>query len=174
MRFKSIIGILAVLLAVIFIANVSFAQKDESKSEETITCPVTGETVLKSEAVGPYAYNGTDYYFCCNGCVEKFKKDPETYLNKTTDITCGMSVDKRKAQKVTFEGKDYYFCSDNCAESFKKDPRASVMKAMKAAEKHDHGEKCTGDCDKTAKAEDAKACCSDKVKVEKKSMKKKM
>ena len=173
MRFKSIIGILAVLLAITFISNLSFAQKDESKSEETITCPVSGETALKSEAAGPYTYNGTDYYFCCNGCVEKFKKDPETYLNKTTDIICGMSVDKRKAQKVSFEGKDYYFCSDNCAETFKKDPKANVMKAMQAAEKHDHGENCSGDSDKTAKAGEAKACCGDKAKAEKKSMKEK-
>lgn len=146
MRFKSIFGILTVLLTISILTNFSFAQKDESKKEETITCPVSGEKVLKSEAVGPHTYNDNEYYFCCNGCMEKFKKDPETYLNKTTDLVCGMSVDKRNALKASVDGKDYYFCSEGCKKAFEKDPNAYSMKAMKTT--HQHGESCEGceDC----------------------------
>ena len=151
MRFKSIVGILTVILAISVLTNFSFAQKDESKKEETITCPVSGEKVLKSEAAGPYKYNDKEYYFCCNGCLEKFKKDPETYLNKTTDLVCGMSVDKRTAIKTTIKGHDFYFCNEGCKKAFEKDPKAYTMKAMKTS--HQHGENCEGcnDCshDKT-------------------------
>ena len=144
MRSKSVFGILVVLLTISILTNFSFAQKDENKKEETITCPVSCETVLKSEAAGPYKYNDSEYYFCCNGCMEKFKKDPETYLYKTTDLVCGMSVDKRTAIKATVDGKDYYFCSEGCKKSFEKDPKTYTMKAMKTS--HEHGENCEG-CD---------------------------
>jgi len=177
MRFKSVLGILAVVLAVSILTNLSFAQKDGSK-KETITCPVSGEKVIKSNAAGPYQYNGNEYYFCCNGCMEKFKQDPETYLNKTKDISCGMTVDKRTAQKVSYEGKDFYFCSEKCKEAFENDPKAHVMKVMKTSKVHVHDENCEGcdQCsgDKATKAGAKKECCGDKVKTEKKSDKKKI
>lgn len=170
MRVKNIVTVLAIVVAVFFIASNALAQKDDSKKAETITCPVTGEVVLKSEAAGPYEYKGTTYYFCCNGCLEKFKKDPETYLNKTKDLVCGMDVDKRTAIKVSYEGKDFYFCSAGCKAAFEKDPKTYAAKAMKAA--HSHGE---GDCQgceghsgkKDTKAGTEKKCCEDN-KTEKK------
>ncbi|MFX0139522.1 MAG: YHS domain-containing protein [Candidatus Hodarchaeota archaeon] len=170
MRTKSIFGILIVLLSISILANFSFAQKDDSKKEETIACPVSGEKVLKSEAVGPYSYNGKDYYFGCNGCLEKFKKDPETYLNKTEDLICGMTVDKRTAKKVSYEGKDIYFCSDNCKAEFEKDPKTYMMKAMKTSKAHIHDEncKCEG-C--TGEKKEGKECCASKAKAAKKPSK---
>jgi YHS domain-containing protein len=27
-------------------------------------------------------YQGKRIYFCCSGCIEEFKKDPEKYLKK--------------------------------------------------------------------------------------------
>jgi len=177
MRFKSLIGILAILLAISVLSNVSFAQ-DQKEKAETITCPVTGEKVLKSEAVGPYQYNDNEYYFCCSGCLEKFKADPETYLNKTSDLVCGMEIDKRTAKKASFEGKDYYFCSDNCKAEFEKNPKAAIMKAMKTSNTHGMKTKCEDgtDCtDKTGHKAGAKSgCCSDKTKSAKKANPKKI
>ncbi len=170
MRYKLFFGVLIVLFSVALLTNFSVAQKDDSKKAETITCPVTGETVLKSEASGPFTYNEKEYYFCCNGCQEKFKKDPEAYLNKAKDMMCGMDVDKRTALKSSFEGKDYYFCNEKCKDAFEKDPKAHVMKAMKTSKVHVYDEKCAG-CDKCSDAEamkmDKKGCCGDKAKVEK-------
>ena len=167
MRSRSIFRVLIVLLSISILTNFSFAQDDETKKEETITCPVSGEKVLKSEAVGPYSYNGKDYYFGCNGCLEKFKKDPETYLNKTKDLICGMTVDKRTAKKVSYEGKDFYFCSDNCKTEFEKDPTTHVMKAMKISKTHVHDENCKCDgC--TAEKKEGKDCCGSKAKTDKK------
>jgi len=175
MRFKPMFAILIFLLTLSILTNLSYAQKDESKKEETIVCPVSGEKVLKSEAVGPYEYNGKEYYFGCNGCLEKFKKDPETYLNRTNDIICGMKVDKRTAKKVTYEEKDFYFCSDNCKQAFEKDPKTHIMKAMKNSQEHSHDENCKG-CEKGSddKSSTEKKCCGDKAKTTNKSVKEKI
>jgi Cu+-exporting ATPase len=172
MRTKLFFGVMIVLFSIALLTNFSVAQNDDSKKAETITCPVSGETVMKSEAAGPFTYNETEYYFCCNGCLEKFKKDPDAYLNKTKDMMCGMDVDKRTALKSSFEGKDYYFCNEKCKDVFEKDPKAAIKKAMKAAKVQAHDAKCEG-CDKCSDAEatkmDKKGCCGDKAKSEKPS-----
>lgn len=49
---------------------------------EIVTCPVSGEEFDKSKAAGSYEYEGKTYYFCCEGCREKFLKDPEKYTKK--------------------------------------------------------------------------------------------
>ena len=38
-------------------------------------------TVDPARAAGQVEHNGTTYYFCSKGCVEKFRKDPEQYLS---------------------------------------------------------------------------------------------
>jgi YHS domain-containing protein len=43
------------------------------------TCPVMGGAINKSVYTD---YNGKRIYFCCEGCPEKFKKDPEKYMKK--------------------------------------------------------------------------------------------
>jgi len=43
------------------------------------TCPVMGAAINKNIYVD---YNGKRVYFCCNGCPEAFKKDPEKYIKK--------------------------------------------------------------------------------------------
>jgi Cu+-exporting ATPase len=47
---------------------------------EELHDPVCGMTVTP-QSKHHHAYRGTDYYFCCNGCREKFASDPEHYLH---------------------------------------------------------------------------------------------
>ncbi|MHB8995904.1 MAG: YHS domain-containing protein [Armatimonadota bacterium] len=47
---------------------------------EMASCPVLGTTMSKDKMI-PYEYKGKTYYFCCPPCVEKFKKNPEQYIN---------------------------------------------------------------------------------------------
>jgi P-type Cu+ transporter len=42
--------------------------------------PVCGMTVDPAEAAGPFEHAGRTYHFCCEGCLEKFRADPESYL----------------------------------------------------------------------------------------------
>ncbi len=44
--------------------------------------PICGMTVNPEQAAGSHEYEGTTYYFCSTGCLDKFKSDPAAYLNK--------------------------------------------------------------------------------------------
>lgn len=46
---------------------------------EQKTCPVMGGAVNKNMFV---EYKGKKVYFCCAGCEEKFKANPEKYIAK--------------------------------------------------------------------------------------------
>jgi Cu+-exporting ATPase len=45
--------------------------------------PVCGMTVEPEKAAGSHEYNNRTYYFCSRHCLEKFRKTPEAFLNKT-------------------------------------------------------------------------------------------
>src|SRR5262245_43011664 len=45
--------------------------------------PVCGMTVDPAHAAGSVDYGGETYYFCSDGCVERFKADPKAFLNAT-------------------------------------------------------------------------------------------
>lgn len=49
---------------------------------EQLVDPVCGMTVNPDKAAGSFAYEGTTYYFCSTSCLEKFRSNPQTYLNK--------------------------------------------------------------------------------------------
>jgi YHS domain-containing protein len=53
-----------------------------SADENSVVCPVSGETFNKSENTESIEYEGKTYYFCCAGCKEKFEQDPEKYTKK--------------------------------------------------------------------------------------------
>jgi len=44
-------------------------------------CPVTGEKINEKTKV-TYEYQGKIYNFCCAGCPDVFKKDPQKYIKK--------------------------------------------------------------------------------------------
>lgn len=87
--------VLVVFVCLFFmILSVGIAQQ---KADEKVVCPVSGETMLKSQAKASYEYEGKTYYFCCADCKEKFVKDPAKYIGKTVDMkdvyTCPMHPD---------------------------------------------------------------------------------
>jgi len=45
-----------------------------------VTCAVTGEVIGAPAAAGAFTvYKGHTYYFCCSGCLAKFKAAPAKY-----------------------------------------------------------------------------------------------
>ena len=54
--------------------------------------PVCGMNVNPSTAKHTHQHAGKNYYFCCAACVEKFKGNPASYLNKPAPglVTLGM------------------------------------------------------------------------------------
>ena len=47
--------------------------------------PVCGMNVDKSRAAATVTHEGATYYFCCRGCADKFKSDPQKYLAEGSD-----------------------------------------------------------------------------------------
>lgn len=45
------------------------------------TDPVCGMQVEEQNAAGASDYKGETYYFCGQGCKEKFDENPEAYAN---------------------------------------------------------------------------------------------
>jgi Cu+-exporting ATPase len=108
-------------------------------------------TVDPGTAKFTYSHRGRNYYFCCAHCLEKFKTDPEKYLEKPAsavsstlvtlggpasakrsigearshvkDPVCGMDVNPSAAKhKLVHAGETYYFCCAGCAEKFRAHP----------------------------------------------------
>jgi len=45
-----------------------------------LLCPVMGSVIeSKEDAVGHADHDGKRYYFCCGGCPDEFKANPEKY-----------------------------------------------------------------------------------------------
>ncbi|HRI05166.1 MAG TPA: heavy metal translocating P-type ATPase [Pyrinomonadaceae bacterium] len=47
---------------------------------EKLIDPICGMTVSPEAAAGEYEFDGTTYYFCSKGCLEKFKNNPSSFL----------------------------------------------------------------------------------------------
>ncbi|NIO48614.1 MAG: YHS domain-containing protein [Candidatus Aminicenantes bacterium] len=87
--------ILTLFLAFSFVLVISGIA--QLQAEETVVCAVGQEKIKKSEEKVSYEYKGKTYYFCCEGCKEKFMKNPEEYLKKKAEMkevyTCPMHPD---------------------------------------------------------------------------------
>jgi hypothetical protein len=55
------------------------------------TCPVLGEDLASMGDPIPVQVKGQTIYVCCNGCVNKVKKDPDKYLKKVEAERSGRS-----------------------------------------------------------------------------------
>ena len=118
--------------------------------------PVCGMSVNADTAKHKLEHGEKTFYFCCGGCLEKFRAEPERFLNpqprnlglvmlgmpKATsaptaalvkDPVCGMSVDPATGQyQLEHAGKTFYFCSAHCLEEFRNDPESFPMGAPEA------------------------------------------
>jgi Cu+-exporting ATPase len=56
-----------------------------------LTDPVCGMTVTPASE-HRYTYRNSEYYFCCNGCKEKFSADPEHYLNPAEPVAAPAGI----------------------------------------------------------------------------------
>ena len=71
--------VIIVLLALGLALAVAGAGLAANPGQAQTTCPVLGGKINQDV----YAdCQGHRVYFCCPGCVGKFQKDPEKYLNK--------------------------------------------------------------------------------------------
>jgi Cu+-exporting ATPase len=95
--------------------------------------PVCGMKVKTKEAKHTTEYEGKTYAFCSEGCMKKFKENPEEYMKKIHEdmATCpvsGKKVMKSEAVSMEYEGKTFYFCCEGCKAKFEKDPETYMKK----------------------------------------------
>ena len=56
---------------------------DANTKEATVhTDPVCGMEVTPETAAAAWEHDGTTYYFCSVGCMERFREDPERFLRR--------------------------------------------------------------------------------------------
>jgi YHS domain-containing protein len=122
----------AALFVVIALAvGVAVAQETQkappSKALTNKMCPV-----MNSPASEKYRseYKGQYVYFCCQGCVKMFEKDPEKYVAKLSkedqeaikaNEICPVTKEPVPDQTrwVEDEGRKIYFCCDGCLNMYK-------------------------------------------------------
>jgi len=128
-RFTLIGAVIALLIGL----STSFALADggDKATEKPVTnkmCPYMAEpTNAKYRA----EYKGQYVYFCCAGCVDMFKTDPDAAIAKLSDedkaaiqknTKCPISGEtiENWDNKVEYNGKLVYFCCPMCKGEFDK------------------------------------------------------
>ncbi len=66
--------------------------------------PVCGMTVDPSKAAANFQHKGRTYYFCCQGCSEKFKAEPERYLSLSVQAPTPVTIKPLAAGEVSSAG----------------------------------------------------------------------
>ena len=92
---RKFVWILAIAVITLVMAGPVLAQ-----GKAQTVCPVLGGNVDKNI----YADSGPRVYFCCKGCDEEFKKNPEKYLEKmkSQGITPGEVPGRRPREQVNY------------------------------------------------------------------------
>ena len=104
----------------------------KAHSEGIAIDPTCGMKVKTKDAKYFVEYEGKTYYFCSEGCMKKFKENPEEYMKACEDmVICpvsGMKVMKSEAVSMEYKDKAYYFCCEGCKAKFEKDPEKYMKK----------------------------------------------
>jgi len=136
---KAIVAALALVMAItLSIAGCKNLQRKPIKPSLQVTCPIVGGKINKEL----YAdYKGKRVYFCCAGCIEKFKNAPEKYIKKLEDM--GITIERTPQRQTRcpvmggeinkevfydYKGKRIYFCCPGCIKKFKENPEKYMKK----------------------------------------------
>jgi YHS domain-containing protein len=116
------------ILTMTVAAAFAAAYDEPNKPVTNRMCPVMNSAVSPKYRA---EYKNQYVYFCCQGCVTMFQKDPETYIAKLNEADreaikaneiCPVTNEKitDHTRSVEHEGRKVYFCCDGCVDMFKK------------------------------------------------------
>ena len=98
---------------------------------KTLICPYCACSLVRlgvsrDQAV-THTYDGREYHFCCQGCVDLFVTDAEQHLQRTRDLivcpTCLGEKPPESAFMFEHAGQEIHYCGcPYCREVFEKDP----------------------------------------------------
>lgn len=103
----------------------------------SVVCPTCGCSLIRlglSRGQATHvAHNRMLHFFCCDGCAETFRTDPNRYLARVADVVvCPGCLGEKpidKAIAVEYRGRTVYFCEcPYCLQNFKQDPEAMLAR----------------------------------------------
>ena len=85
---------------------------------KTLVCPYCGCSLVRlgisEEKAATYSHDGTEYHFCCQGCVDLFVIDPDQHLQRTKDLvvcpTCLAEKPPESAFTFEYAGQEVHYC----------------------------------------------------------------
>lgn len=98
---------------------------------KTHLCPTCGCSLVRlgisENDASTYKYQDNTYYFCCDGCVDIFAKNPVKYLEEIENvIVCPVCLAEKTIEqtvKQNHQGEDVFFCRcTHCLEEFSEKP----------------------------------------------------
>ncbi len=113
------------------------SSEDAVKKEQTL-CPLADNKIDKESFAD---YEGKRVYLCCDGCLARFKNNPQKAIEKLEErgVTVAMSaevttqkscpINGNSIDKTLFADHDFkrlFFCSEKCRKKFKKNPQKYV------------------------------------------------
>jgi YHS domain-containing protein len=117
-------------LMILTLAGAVVARASDGEAKKHVTnkkCPVMKADVSEKYRVD---YKGQYVYFCCQGCIAMFEKDPEKYIatlspedqeaikpNEICPVTHEPIPDKTRW--IEEDGRKVYFCCDGCMDMYK-------------------------------------------------------
>lgn len=100
-----------VVSALLVLAEYSLASEEHNRGEESQLikvgnelCPVSGEKVGGMGSAVEFEYNGNIYSYCCAGCIDAFKAEPEKYAKLVTERMLEKRSNESKEQEHHSEG----------------------------------------------------------------------
>jgi len=97
--------LLVLAMIITLFTGISLIAKEKKEAKQT-KCPVCNMEVKKDIYTD---YQGMRIYFCSKGCVEKFNKDPKTYIAKMKKA--GIKLEKAPKKSVKEKGKKKPGCA---------------------------------------------------------------
>lgn len=99
---------------------------------KTMICSTCGCSLIRlginKEQAVRHEYRSVTHFFCCQGCLELFKQDPEMHLKETSDIdvcpTCLAEKPIAFTEPIQFESEELHFCRcPYCLDTFNNNPQ---------------------------------------------------
>jgi YHS domain-containing protein len=97
----------------------------------SVLCPTCGCSLARLGLSREQAFHAPHerhlHYFCCEGCADVFRTDPDRYLARIEDVVVCPGCLAEKPLSMTFaiehEGRTVHFCEcPYCLERFERDP----------------------------------------------------
>lgn len=104
---------------------------------KTPLCPACGCSLVRLgisiENAVKTIYQGKEYLFCCEGCLQVFARNPEALLAETGSLVicpvCLAEKPKSHTVEVDYQGFKLYFCKcPHCKTVFWKDPEYYIKR----------------------------------------------